>query len=277
MIRQAPTNSEIKEAVIKASKVQAQTRFGFLREINGLRTGGITGILGTTGSGKSTLTKTMILDTAKSEKVFVWLSEEEAVQYMMSMVLLGEEINRDNIVFFMEQDIDEQERARLKSPLAVLKFIKERILESESRFVFFDNFTTSGLYSDFTPSQQSEIVTGLNNFCKEFDICLVAVLHTRKDVNASWAKLIEGEDVRGSAQAFQQAIYFFVLQGFRVGSSFHNFVTIKKSRINSAEKQIFKLTYKNKSYVSDVPCTFEEMNSIFKLRNILGVGGKRAA
>lgn len=277
MIRQAPTNSEIKDAVIKASKIQVKTRFNFLQEINGLRTGGITGVLGTTGSGKSTLVKTMIIDTLKDERALVWLSEETSVDYMMSMIMLGEEIKRDNLAFFVEQDIDQDERQRLKTPQAVLKFIQDRIIESESRFVFFDNLTTSGLYSDFTPSQQSEIVTGLNNFCKEFDICFVAVLHTRKEVNASWPKLIEGEDVRGSAQSFQQAIYFFVLQGFRVGSSFHTFVTIKKARINSAEKLFFKLVYKNKSYVSDCSCSFEDMNSIFKMRNILGVGGKRAA
>ena len=43
------------------------TRFNFLREIYGIRPSMLTGVIGTTGSGKSTLIKSIVADSIKND------------------------------------------------------------------------------------------------------------------------------------------------------------------------------------------------------------------
>lgn len=277
MFKKAASNSEIKETIQNEMKCHFQSRFNFLKEINGIRIGSLTGLLGISGSGKSTLLKTIIVDSVENAKALVWLSEENVNQFSIGLSNINPNYKKENLLFIEEGSIDQDDLSKIRTPRMALNYITERIVKSLATVVFIDNLTTSLFYSNFKPDQQTSFVSALNSFCQENGIAIFYVLHTKKEINQSHPKLIEGEDLRGSSQPYLMAGYFFILQTIQTGSGTHAFLMIKKHRYQAPKEKLFKLLFSQGKYDSDYACSFELMNEIFKSRNYLGKEEKKAA
>lgn len=257
------TNEEINSIRLFHDRVIVPSRFEFMREICGLRPRCLMGLLGTAGSGKSTITKTLIADAAERTKVLIYLTEEDPKEYQVGLNKI--KTNLDNIVFCSEKKISHAAKSFEEMKL----FFGEIILSSGAKVVFLDNITTSSLYEPLSVRMQGEFVTYLANLAEKNDLCIFYVAHTRKEVTDNMGRLIEGEDARGSNQLFQQSQYFFILQNIAINNDLYPILRIRKHRFHEITKRFFLLGYKEGAYRFDRYIEFERIAEIFKERNQL--------
>lgn len=255
------SQEEIDESILFHTKEFYPSRFNFLREVCGLRPRTTMGLLGTPGSGKSTLVKSIITDTAAFTKVLVYLTEEEPKDYQILLNVL--KTNLDNVVFLSEKRLFNTGMSLEQMKL----YLQEAILSSGCNVIFFDNVTTSIIYESLGVRGQGEMVSFFNKIAEDNDLCIFFVAHTKKDVTDNMGKMIEGEDVRGSNQLFQQSQYFFILQNISINSSQHPVIRIRKHRFHEVRKKFFLLGYENSFYKYDRAVDFELIADLFKQRN----------
>lgn len=266
LIKKAAAKEEVKRFQEENEIQVAQSRFDFLNIHKGLRPGIAHGVLGTPGSGKSTLVKSILSDTAEKMTCLAYLSEENIVQYQAKLDLLG--CKMDNVLFLQEKDL---KTAGFEGNLdRLLMYLFEEIAAAGVGAFFFDNLTTSKIYENLKPAQQGYFFTRIQNFCEENGIIFVYVAHTKQGISDNHRAFIEGEDMRGSAYPFTQSPYFYIFQRFTIGTKIYAFVRVRKRRFHEVEQEIFLLNFKDGVYVDDKPLEFNKLNDFFKQRNHLG-------
>lgn len=244
---------------------KAESRFKFLNGHYGLRPGLAHGVLGTPGSGKSTLVKSILADTAERLKCLAYLTEEEIKEYQGKLDIL--KCNMDNVVFLREKDIDTNNFPSLDS---LLMYLFEEFLGAGIQALFWDNLTTSKIYEALKPNMQGYFFTKLQTFCSENDIIFVYVAHTKQGISDNHRQMIEGEDMRGTAYAFTQSPYFYIFQRFTIDTKVYAFVHVRKHRFHELEHKHFLLNFKEGIYHDDRQLEFSALNEFFKQRNYLG-------
>lgn len=257
------TQEEIDSSIIFHTKEFYPSRFGFLKQVCGIRPNSLMGLLGTPGSGKSTLLKSIIADTAERTKVLIYLTEEEPKDYQILLNLL--KTNLDNVVFLSEKKLFHSGMTLEQMKL----YFQEAVLSSGANVLFFDNITTSAIYESLNVRGQGEMVSFFNQLAEKNGICIFYVAHTKKEVTDNMGKLIEGEDVRGSNQLFQQSQYFFILQNVSINNDMFPILRIRKHRFHEVTKKFFLLGYRESVYQYDRDIDFEKIAEIFKDRNQL--------
>lgn len=244
------------------------SRFNFLNALNGIRPGRVSYLLGTTGTGKTTLAGSIIADSAKDSSVLVVLSEENVLRYAKGIYKASPQVSKDNIKFISEKNIPEALRQDQKK---ILAWLEMHIIESGVRLVFWDNLTSSPLFAlKFGPSGQEWAVIKIREICERLQVSFFIVLHTAKGINDNMNRFIEGEDVRGTQQSFISADFFYIFQRFSTGKTFYPFIRTVKHRGCDPKDKIHLLYFGNGIYVKDSPSSFEEMNEVFLKRNVLG-------
>lgn len=244
---------------------KAESRFKFLNGHYGLRPGLAHGVLGTPGSGKSTLVKSILSDTAEAMKCLVYLTEEEIKEYQGKLSTL--KCNMDNVVFIREKDIDTN---RYQSLDSLLTYLFEEFLGAGIEALFWDNLTTSKIYEALKPNIQGYFFTRIQTFCSENNIIFVYVAHTKQGISDNHRQMIEGEDMRGTAYAFTQSPYFYIFQRFTIDTKVYAFVHVRKHRFHELEQKHFLLNFKDGIYHDDRQLEFSTLNEFFKQRNYLG-------
>lgn len=188
----------------------------------------MTGLLSTTGSGKSTLFKTIIADESRDKKILVWLSEESVKQYLPKIKSSRFDYGNDNIEFFHESEISESVK---RDPRILFSFFQEKAIKSEAKIIFLDNLTTSELYSDcFSFQQKSYMVDKICNFIMNYKTPVFYLAHTKSYVNDNNNRLVQGEDIFGPQKPFKRSDNFFIMQRFAIDDAFFPFIYIRKSR-----------------------------------------------
>lgn len=269
MLKKAPSL----DVIAKNSQIHHlalwDSRFDFLKATNGIRPACLIGLMGTTGTGKSTLVKSVIADSCGDNPVMVWLSEEPISQYVAGIKKARQTVSFDNILFYHEDDIGEAVKENLDD---LLFYFFEKITESGCRVVFMDNITTSCLYSShFGEKGQAKVINAFKKFCHNKKITIFYLIHTAKQITDNSGKLIQGEDVRGSNSSFMASDYFYILQRFEVGTKFFTFLRIVKHRYHeSITHKYFVLNYLDGHYYSDTKTDFGVINKAFLDRNYLG-------
>lgn len=258
------SQDEIDASIRFHEKEHFPSRFKFLQQVKGIRPNSMMGLLGTPGSGKSTVTKSIVADTAQYSKVLVYLTEEEVKDYQILLNVLG--TNLDNVVFLHEKNMLISSNMTLEQ---MKLYFEECVAASGANVVFFDNVTTSRMYEGHSVKQQGEMASFFAQLCEKYGISIFYVCHTKKDVTDNQGSLIEGEDVRGSNQLFQQSQYFFILQNISVNNDLFPMLRIRKHRFHEIKNKFFLLVYKDSMYQCDRSIDFEYIADIFKQRNQL--------
>ena len=265
LIKRGVNEKQIEEFQ-KALLVQyAESRFNFLNCHYGLRPGLAHGILGTPGSGKSTMVKSIVSDTAEKLKCLVYLTEETVTEYQAKLKTL--KCRMENVFFIMERDIRIDS---FKSLDSILMYLFEEILAQGIQAFFWDNFTTSKIYESLKPNIQGYFFTKIQVFCEEHGISFFYVAHTKQGISDNHRQQIEGEDMRGSAYPFTQSPYFYIFQRFIVGTKVYAYIHVRKHRFHELEQKHYLLDFKDGIYVRDAQLEFSKLNDYFKQRNYLG-------
>lgn len=267
-IKNSAPDSEIQMMKAKNSKQFFPSRFKFINAHLGIRKGEAHGLLSISGAGKSTLLKVIIADVAESAKCLVYLTEESIPKFQMKLNDLR--AKNKNISYIEESDI---KKSDYKSTTQFLDKLFDSIIESGVDCFFWDNLSTSKFYSTLRPEHQMEFFLRVTKFCSLNDVAFFYVTHTAKGINEGYPKLIEGEDMRGSAHPFNLSSYFYIMQNFTINNKRFSFIRRRKSRFHEVENQFYLLNYKDGSYVADEVVEFDVLNEeYFKKRNHLGKG-----
>lgn len=252
----------------KANKeVHFPSSFGFQNAHNGFRRGSMHLVLGTTGGGKSTLTRTILRDFLfKRENVnntlCLWLSEEsiESYKQQLSFSLPSTELLH-NIVARSEED---------EAGVTETSFFNWLTTLRPDVFIF-DNITTSKFYETKKPQEQANFARKLKSVLKGLNCACILIAHTRADVSDTSPRLINIEDIMGSKSITRLVEFAYILQRFEVKNEFHPTLRIVKHRSQDLVHNLYLLIYepKTKSFKGDTPLPFEKMKAIFDTRNKL--------
>lgn len=260
MFSELPEDEILKEIEEQAGKMYFTTIFGFLKSINGIRPGLVHGLLAPASMGKSTLTRSIIAQTTESCKVAVLLSEESAEEYAFGFRRQKEIIDRDNICFLRESDVNIHQNKR-----EVLEMIVNLCVGQDVKVLFWDNITTGKILGDSVrPEQMADLFEFFKNKLREQKIALFYVAHTNKTIKAEQTTPIQGEDIRGSAQIFNQSDYFFILQSKTKNNERITYVKIAKHRFHSPKFTYYVLDYQQNKYTRDIGVSYEKIMTIFE-------------
>lgn len=260
MFKELPKDEVLQELEKESSKMFYVSTFGFLKASNGIRPGLVHGLLAPASMGKSTLTRTIIAQTTESAKVAVLLSEESAEEYAFGFRRQKEVVDKDNILFLRESDVN-----IFQSKREVLEAIVNLCVSHDVKVLFWDNITTGKILGDSVrPDQMSDLFEFLKDKLREAKIALFYVAHTNKTIKAEQSTPIQGEDIRGSAQIFNQSDYFFILQSKTKNNERITYVKIAKHRFHSPKFIYYVLDYQNNKYTRDIGVSYDKIMTIFE-------------
>lgn len=266
----AATDEELEKIKESLEKEVYKSSFFFLKETRGLRPGFLTGLLGTTGCGKSTLVKSIIAEVTAQEKTLVILSEEDPAFYSQVLVKCNG-FTKENIFFLAEKSFDKSAIRQCKNnaQLAFEKY-KRLIIQSSCKVIFFDNLSTSQVYVNLNEQEQGFFAGFLSDFAEENGLVIFFVAHTGKQISDYINRLITGDDIRGSNQLFMKSSYFYIMQRFCINQNYFSFIRIRKHRgeVKSMHKD-YALVYREGMYVRDSRIDHDDIAEMFTQRNRL--------
>ncbi len=263
------SHNELKDIAEENAHEYIKSGFEFIRAHNGLRPGCVHLFLGTSGSGKSTVVRKIILDSADEHTILVWQSEETREDFVTSLVKSypKPEVAR-NIKIVSEFGLGEDV---VQSPQAVFQKYAETVKALNPRAVFFDNITTSRMYMGLRPNEQDAMAWKIKELHESTDIPVLIIAHTRADVTDSAARLIEDTDIRGSKSIANLAPYLYIFQRFEIDDHVFPTIRVRKSRKHQVANKLFRLIYSKEknAYVKDLELPFKEFKEAFSKRNRL--------
>lgn len=258
------SEEEVSNLRKKAETIFCKTNYRFLREHLGLRPSKIHVLMGTTGSGKSSVMRSIIAEYLKYNPgtIYNWLSEEDANELYEG--LLPYNLTREQ----MSKCLIESELTR--RPGSVDEIL-ERSELSGAQVLVIDNLTTSHFYMDKRVSDQSNLITKLKTWALKTQTAIIVVVHTRKDIVDNMGRLITENDIRGCASIVNMAHFFYVMQRFQIQGSFYQTLRIAKARGYVTNERMFLINYDRemKGYFGDKAIDFQSFKKMFNQRDKL--------
>lgn len=270
------TNAELDFLIDDAQRLYFPSEFSFLNQHMGFRPGKMHTFLATTGAGKSTLGRTLLIDVLKSgviekeySNVLVWLTEEKRTEFLTEFHRTDFFKNRQDIKkrIFIDSEFDQKN-------LGVLELLKrlERLIRTQDiKFVLFDNITTSRLYEGKRPDEQSNIAWELKSLASQHNFPLVIFAHTNAEINNNIRRLINPNDIRGSKGIVNISEFFYIMQAFFAGKERFTTMYIEKHRGHLIHDRFFSLEYDphRRIFGRDIPLDFERFKDIYKRKDEL--------
>lgn len=257
----------------------AATRFKFINEHYGLKRGLRHVLLGTQGTGKSTLARSILLDLCKQHRVLLYSSEETQDQ-LASMFALRGVVDSDlkNLRVVHEKQILERCNGDVHNQTLWEQSLRLKIFNSRADVLFFDNITTSEFYDCLEPEKQKSLLLKLQRTIERFNIPVFMVAHTRTGVKDDQQALISGDDVRGYRGLTNKAEFVYVYQRFMIPGGSHGadvsmgLVIVRKGRGLSNINSVYALDFDfdRREYFGDRKISLEEFNQAFKSKFTLG-------
>jgi len=248
------------------------SRYEFLKAHNGIRPNCLHGIMGSSGSGKSTIFKCIIAEAAQHAPVLVWLSEESVVEYQ-ELINYMDDGCLHNIKFVEEKDIPEE---RKLSQNDFLETFEQAVEASGAELVFIDNVTSSAFYNTrYGFAGQNKTASFLQAFVKR-KCAIFYVTHTDASVSDNHAKIINQENIRGSKELPIVTEYLYIIQKMTNEDRQYNLVRTAKYRHHEKAKGWYALNFSDHTYIGDKKVPFSMVNAIFKSRDYLGKKGPKA-
>lgn len=245
------------------------TSFSFLNDHLSLRKGKRHLLIGTTGTGKTTLTRSVIFQLAKGARI-LWYSTEETLDdmiYMMTKASFDSE-HRNKIHFRHETQAS---KWCDETGQDLGKYFSHEIAKTKCDVIVFDNLTTSKFYNK-TPESDVKFFNSISESVKNLNIPIIIIAHTANGVKDMQAELFSGSDVRGNkiVSNSSEYIYAYQLITYIVNGQENKQGIIRtiKSRIGGASNSIYTLNYnaKENSYTSDQKVSFETFKNFYDKR-----------
>lgn len=258
------TEEQIKSLKRRARKIQVKSNFSFLQEHRGLRLGALHVLMGTAGSGKSTVTRAILSDMLKinPDSVYMFLSEESSEDFMVEFI--NNEVSRENLSKLHIESEQDSGNDNLDEILERVAFVNAKVL-------ILDNITTAGFYMDMRPDEQAKVIKKIKDFASKHNIAVLIIAHTKKDVSDNMSRLITENDIRGGSSIVNLANFFYVLQRFELNDIYYPTIRIMKSRGQSVGDRLFYLKYSHQelTYTEDKKIDFKAFKEAYDMRNRL--------
>lgn len=243
------------------------SKFAFLQDHKGLRPGCIHIILGTTGSGKSTLVTSMLEEMLYAKKrVLFYLTEESTkdVETKLSYGFL--DFDQDLFGIFTEVDLLKRCDGK-KETRGFISQLEMAIDEMKPDILVFDNFTTSS-FGDQNKNSP-EVALALKQLVQEKNIPLLLVAHTGSSIKDGM--FFDSSCVRGFRTITNIAEYVYCYLRLReevMGEGrTANFIFTDKSRNHSeASRSTYKLFFDGtkKIFTSDQKASYGDLKKLIK-------------
>ena len=242
------------------------SRFGFLNIHNGLRPGKIHILMGSTGSGKTTIAKAIMEDIAKTKKVLVYLSEETEDDFSYQIISSGLDSKAiSNLAIYAEQDND----IAMGVEQTISK-MRELIKQHRPAVMMLDNVTTLGCYEG--TEKQVQFAASIKKLANDSGIPVLCVAHTTTGIGNYNQKMISPDDLRGNRKLAMIAPYFYCFQMFETSDGKKwPFVNIQKCRAPNITDTIYALRYVSLKniHIGDTKISFSDVKEIYKSRAAL--------
>jgi KaiC/GvpD/RAD55 family RecA-like ATPase len=248
--------------------VQVKSNFQFLIAHNGFRLGKMHLIMGTAGSGKTTLIKSLIMDFMKmnpDDRMLIYLSEESKKSFKYEMAEIKDSlVNADKIHLISE--IDES----FTNERQLLAYMEMQISEIKPKLFIIDNITTSDFYNDKKASQQADLIKKLKAMFNKTEAACLLVAHTGANVSDNMGRLINENDIRGSKTIVNLLEFMYILQRFELGSRFFPTLRTVKHRGQNPDFRLVKLNFdiNERRFLSDTAISFKDFKEVYKQRNV---------
>ena len=253
----------------------AKTRFNFLNEHSGLRRKNFHLLMGTAGTGKTTLSRSALMDLAEYHKIFVY-SSEESVKETKAMFALRKTGNTilQNVVFWHERDA---EKICGESADEWLKQLEIRIMNSKADIFFFDNLTTSRFY-DVKVNDQPKIVSSLHSILHACNVAGFFVAHTANGVKDDQQALISTSDIRGNRSLTNKAEFVYAYQKFTSPPTGQSTSPVSYGTIRNLKARghdvgstfLLRFDFNTSEYTGDVKIPSTKFKEIYDSRFKLG-------
>lgn len=259
---------DIRDAIYDLQEKKYPTRFKFTNITNGIRPGAFSVLLGTAGSGKSTLQKALLSDISKEHQVLVWLSEEERKQYSIDLEHSEGGVNLKNIKFIEEKNFRGAIQ-KISSYEQIVDIFRRAIKKYMFGIMFVDNITTSALFDNRKPDVQANLIYALRDLSCEENVAIFCLAHTQKNINSSINRLIMQEDIQGSSSTTKASQFFYIMHQIECGNKKENIIQITKHRGFTPTDKFFHLVFNGQCYTKDREIPFETVKEIWSKRNKL--------
>lgn len=247
------------------------SKFSFVNDHRSLRKGKKHLFLGTTGTGKTTLVRSLIFQLAKGAKIF-WYSSEESFDdmiYMMTKADIPSDIC-SNIEFRHESEAQSQMD---KFNISVIEYLRKEITQTKCEIFVFDNLTTSKFYTG-PYDGLVDLFDKLSQMIKELDIPCLIIAHTATGVKDMQAQLFTGDDIKGPKIVANRCEYIYGYQLITYTNDESDdekkqgIVRILKARIGNVSNNVYKLHYNllENNYEHDEKIPFEEFKEFYDQR-----------
>jgi len=246
-----------------------KSQFSFLKSQNGFRKGKMHLLIGPTGSGKTTFTRSLLIDMIENnpdKKILLYLSEE-------SLEDLKIELSKSDFSFQGKTNvyiISEQDDA-MESVNEFFTKVDGCVTKNEIDIIIFDNITTSDFYNDASVRDQGQFAKRIKNYCSAKQIPCLMIAHTDSKVSDNFNGIINETNIRGSKTITNLVEFLYILQRFQIGKKFVQTLRIVKHRGQNPESKLYLLTFdQNKMlYTKDNSMNFEAFKEAYNERNKL--------
>lgn len=253
------------------------TRYKFLEDQNGIRPGMDHILISTTGAGKSTLFRGIVLDTAKEHDVMLYSSEETCKD--LTLMFGRSKTDQDvlqHIHLLHDNDVLKA-GISLKDGKGWAKVVLDFFKQNKCSAFFFDNLTTSVFYIGLGPDKQSEFWIRLESIFNALNVPTFTVAHTATGVSDMSGSLIGPDNIAGSRTPTKRAEYCYCMQRFLVEDNgteqIYSFVRVAKSRQHDTQGNIYHLDYNSlkKEFSCDRKVSYRFFNDQFIARFRMGI------
>lgn len=248
-------------------KFHFKTTFNFLKSHNSWRPSKLHTFLGVAHGGKSTLVRSLIIDTLEAnpeKQVGLVLSEENEIDFLSELGESG---------FYKTEKLNIIEELGLRKGTVAQYFsmLDIYIQENKIKLLFIDNLTTSFVYMDRTIDQQAQVQVALKNLAIKHNIPIVLIMHTGANVSERHEKIITMNDVRGNKGIVNLSEFFYIMQSFFTEKGRFNTLTISKHRGQQVDCKLYVLEYHTKGRVfgDDFKIDFKALKEVYKNREKL--------
>lgn len=253
------------------------TGFRFIDDHKGFRKQRMHVLMATTGVGKTTLSRSLLIKMLESgKKVFLYSSEETLVEIKTELAQSTvSDSSLKHLTFLHEDEVLAYCGNDENNIDSFMEYLRFKLARAQPDLLLVDNLTTSVFY-DGKINVATKLVAFFKTYLRESDTAGLFIAHT-KDGSDDNKGYISASDVRGSKSLTNKAEFLYVYQRIKHTTAdgkmrFYPIITVDKSRGYDCRGRKYRLKYNpgTQCYVDDAPIDHNAFNELYASRDQLG-------